>query len=86
LQQIGELLLSHLLTEAAWQRLRAAPPCTLYLRLDESLLQVPWELCYDGEQFLALKFRLDRQVITSFPLPGSATSYRDQGLLPVLNS
>lgn len=84
LQQIGELIFSHLLTEAARRRLRAAQPCNLYLRLDESLLQVPWELSYDGEQFLTMKFRLGRQVITSAPVPGTATSYRGQGPLRVL--
>src|SRR5262249_39042927 len=58
--------------------------CDLYLRLDEALLQVPWELCYDGEQFLALKFRMGRQVITSAPLPSSSTVLRRQETLRVL--
>ncbi|NOT55273.1 MAG: serine/threonine protein kinase, partial [Deltaproteobacteria bacterium] len=58
LQRIGELLFSHLLTEPARKRLRAAPPCHLSLRLDEQLIQVPWELCFDGEYFLTTKFRI----------------------------
>src|SRR5262245_2627411 len=48
LQRIGELLFSHLLTEAAQQRLRTAEPGDLYLRLDEQLVHLPWELGYDG--------------------------------------
>src|SRR5262245_36015562 len=52
LQRIGGLIFSHLLTEPARQRLQAASPCDLYLRLDERLLHLPWELGYDGEQFL----------------------------------
>jgi hypothetical protein len=46
LQQIGGLIFSHLLTEPVRKRLRTAEPCDLYLRLDEQLIQVPWELCY----------------------------------------
>src|SRR5262245_27338440 len=69
LRRLGEVIFSHLLPESARKRLRLATPCDLYLRLDERLIQVPWELCYDGEQFLATKFRMGRQVITAAPLP-----------------
>src|SRR5262245_42122661 len=48
LQRLGGVLFSHLLPEAARQRLRTAASCELYLRLDEALLQVPWELSHDG--------------------------------------
>jgi hypothetical protein len=59
------LIYSQLLTEPARRKLGASPAGTdLYLRLDEQLLQVPWELCYDGREFLATKFRVGRQVIT----------------------
>ncbi len=84
LQRFGGVLFSHLLTEPARRRLRTAEPCELYLRIDESLVQAPWELCYDGEQFLATKFRVGRQVITSSPLPSSRTTLRRQGALRVL--
>jgi len=43
-------------------------PGDLYLRLDEHLIHIPWELCYDGEDFLATKFRVGRQVITGAPI------------------
>src|SRR5262245_23389734 len=56
LQRLGSLIFSHLLTEPARTRLRTAAPCALYLRLDEQLLAVPWELAYDGTDFLATKF------------------------------
>jgi tetratricopeptide (TPR) repeat protein len=69
LQRIGGLIFSHLLTEPARRRLRTAEPCDLYLRLDEQLVQVPWELCHDGEAFLATKFSMGRQVITGYPIP-----------------
>lgn len=84
LQRIGGLIFSHLLTEPARQRLRAASPCDLYLRLDEHLLQLPWELGYDGEQFLATKFRMGRQVITGSPIVRTGTVPRETGQLKVL--
>ena len=70
LQRLGSLIFSHLFTEPARTRLRTAAPGELYLRLDEQLLAVPWELAYDGHDFIATKFRVGRQVITSQPLPG----------------
>ncbi len=84
LQHIGGLIFSHLLTEPARQRLRAASPCDLYLRLDEHLLQLPWELGYDGKQFLATKFRVGRQVITGSPIVRTGTAPRETGRLKVL--
>ncbi len=84
LQRIGELIFSHLLTEPVRHRLRTTEPCDLYLRLDEQLVHVPWELCYDGEQFLALKFRLGRQVITSAPVRSASTARQEWSPLRVL--
>jgi tetratricopeptide (TPR) repeat protein len=69
LERVGGLIFSHLLTEPARARLRDAPPGDLYLRLDEQLVHVPWELCHDGRDFLATKFRIGRQVITSQRIP-----------------
>ncbi|MGE0825305.1 MAG: CHAT domain-containing protein [Candidatus Binatia bacterium] len=68
LQQIGGLIFSHLFTEAARERLRETKTGDLYLRLDEQLIQIPWELGFDGEHFLATKFRVARQVITGAPV------------------
>ena len=58
LQRLGGLIFSHLLTEPARKRIQTAPPSPLYLRLDEQLLHVPWELCYDGTDFLVNKFQV----------------------------
>ena len=71
LKHIGELIFSHLLTEPARQRLRASEPCDLYLRLDEQLIHVPWELAYDGHDFLATKLRVGRQIITDYAVPAA---------------
>jgi tetratricopeptide (TPR) repeat protein len=69
LERIGGLIFSHLLTEPARVRLQSAAPTDLHLRLDEQLVDVPWELCHDGEEFLAMRHRIGRQVITNQPIP-----------------
>jgi CHAT domain-containing protein/TolB-like protein len=84
LQRLGGLIFSHLLTEPARKRIQTAPPSPLYLRLDEQLLHVPWELCYDGADFLVNKFQVGRQVITSAPLSGSQAQQAVPDLLKVL--
>ena len=84
LQRIGELIFFHLLTEPARQRLRAAAPCELYLRLDEQLIHLPWELCYDGEQFMATKFRVGRQVITGSPIRKAGLEREEKGPFRIL--
>src|SRR4029434_7690687 len=84
LQRLVSLIFSHLLTESARTRLRTAAPCALHLRLDEQLLAVPWELAHDGTDFLATKFGVGRQVITSQPLPRREHVRPVDGLLKVL--
>jgi len=84
LQRIGSLIYSHLLTEPARRKLRTANPCDLYLRLDEQLIHVPWELCHDGKEFLATKFHVGRQVITGYPIPVPAAKRKVIGTLRVL--
>ena len=72
LVRVGGLIFSHLLTEPARRRLRQAAPTDLHLRLDEELIDVPWELCHDGDTFLGAKFRVGRQVITGRAIPKRA--------------
>lgn len=85
LQAIGRLVYSHLLTEPARRKISASTGGDLYLRLDEQLVHVPWELCYDGHEFLATKFRIGRQVITDRPIPQrSAASTSGSGQIEIL--
>ncbi len=85
LQAIGRLVYSHLLTEPARRKIAASSGGDLYLRLDEQLVHVPWELCYDGHEFLATKFRIGRQVITDRQLPHrQPTAATDRGPIEIL--
>jgi predicted negative regulator of RcsB-dependent stress response len=69
LKRLGELIFFHLFSQPARQRLLASPGTDLFLRLDDQLVHVPWELAFDGEEFLLNKFRIGRQVLTHQPVP-----------------
>ena len=84
LARIGSIVFSHLLTEPARHRLRDARDADLYLRLDERLVHVPWELCHDGAEFLVAKMRVGRQVITGRAIPPARTARVVQDRLRVL--
>src|SRR5262249_38900640 len=64
IQRLGELIFSHLLPTSVQQRLAGLPSADLFLRLDDQLVHVPWELAFDGRDFLCTKFRVGRQVIS----------------------
>jgi DNA-binding response OmpR family regulator len=67
LQRLGGLIFSLLFPASARQKLTNATPGDLFLRVDEQLLHVPWELAFDGQDFLLTKFRIGRQVLTQQP-------------------
>ncbi len=39
----------------------------LYLTIDQSLIGIPWELLFDGEEFFCLRFNMGRIIYTSHP-------------------
>ena len=62
LQKIGQLLWDHLLSRSIKGKLKDSQSCALTLSLDEELIPIPWELIFDGGDFLGLKFSLGRLV------------------------
>ncbi|MDD5116791.1 MAG: CHAT domain-containing protein, partial [Candidatus Omnitrophica bacterium] len=62
LQKIGQLFWDHLLSRSIKERLKNNQSCVLTLSLDEELIYLPWELIFDGKDFLCLKFSLGRLV------------------------
>ncbi len=64
LMKTGQLLWSHLLTRPVKDRLKSAQNLDLILFLDEELINIPWELLFDADSFLSLKFNLGRLVRT----------------------
>ena len=62
LTKIGSLLWSHLFSRQIKERLKKTGILDLVLSIDEELVNIPWELLYDGANFLCLNFNLGRVV------------------------
>ncbi|MCX5699221.1 MAG: tetratricopeptide repeat protein [Candidatus Omnitrophica bacterium] len=62
MQKIGQLFWDHLFNRSIKGKLKDSQPCALILSLDEELIPIPWELIFDGGDFLGLKFSLGRLV------------------------
>lgn len=65
LKLAGEELARQLIPKDLQARLRDTMG-SLALTIDEELAPVPWELLYDGEQFLCRRFDLGRRLITDW--------------------
>ena len=83
LQKTGQLLWDQLLTRVVKDKLKNTQILDLVISLDEELINIPWELLYDGADFLCLKFNLGRLVRTKGEI--CPTQYRSaQGTLKML--
>lgn len=49
----------------AGEQMKNLTSSNMFLKLDDDLLHVPWELCHDGEHFFGLKYNIGRQVVVS---------------------
>ncbi len=81
LKKNGHLLWDQLLSHQIKQKLKQVQTQNLILFIDEELIHIPWEILYDGTDFLCLKFNLGRVVRTrdsSVPLP----QYRSIASIP----
>jgi CHAT domain-containing protein len=64
IKRLGSALYKELLEDVG-PKLKRIPSENLFLKLDDDLLAIPWELCYDGEEYLGLKYNMGRQVVVS---------------------
>ncbi|MEW6109632.1 MAG: CHAT domain-containing protein [Nitrospirota bacterium] len=64
LKKVGQTLYDELLTAKAKNLLRSTSSDYLVLYMDDQLVHIPWELLFDGEEFLCLKFSVGRIVST----------------------
>ena len=60
----GAALYHRLLTPAIQDKLRASSATDSFLYIDDALVQIPWELLYDGQTFLCRRFSMGRLVST----------------------
>lgn len=75
LQKTGRLLWDHLFSRSIKEKIKNNFSSTLILSLDEELISIPWELVFDGTDFLCLKFNLGRLVRSKGE--SAAPRYRD---------
>jgi tetratricopeptide (TPR) repeat protein len=68
----GAALYSQLLTPAIQARLRASTATELFLYIDDALVQIPWELLFDGQDFLCRRFSMGCLVSTQQALDEGA--------------
>ncbi|MEI6126893.1 MAG: CHAT domain-containing protein, partial [Pseudomonadota bacterium] len=64
MRDVGQVLFDNLLSAKAKETLRSSSVNDLVFYIEDTLVQIPWELLYDGEQFLCQKFNMGRIVKT----------------------
>jgi CHAT domain-containing protein/tetratricopeptide (TPR) repeat protein len=64
LKKNARLFYDFLLTKQVKNKLSSLDSVNLVLSLDERLINIPWELLFDGNNFLCLKFNLGRSIRT----------------------
>ncbi len=64
LRSIGQLFSDELFTAEVKQKLQQTPADHLVIAMDDQLVQIPWELLHDGQQFLCQRFAMGRLVKT----------------------
>ncbi|MCX6030471.1 MAG: CHAT domain-containing protein [Chloroflexi bacterium] len=62
LERLGRSMYSRLLPAPIQEQLKATPEHELFLGLDAITVEIPWELLFDGEQFLCNRFQVGRHV------------------------
>jgi len=69
LREIGQIFYDELFSQSTKEKLRFSKAKFLQLTLDDQLVQIPWELLFDGNQFLCQRFCMGRSVKTRQSLP-----------------
>ncbi len=64
LREIGQVFSDELFTLNVKEKIRTTNAEHLIVNLDDQLVQVPWELLHDGQQFLSQRFNMGRLVKT----------------------
>jgi class 3 adenylate cyclase/tetratricopeptide (TPR) repeat protein len=76
----GEALYDQLLTSEIREQLRLSSATNLVLSIDDTLVQIPWELLFDGHAFLCRRFNMGRLVHTRQTLVEGRRRKRQQAL------
>ena len=71
LQQMGQLLYDELFPARTKENLNRTSSRSLILGMDDQLVAIPWELIFDGKEFLCQRFSMGRVVSTRQEIIGS---------------
>lgn len=80
LREVGQIFRDELFSLDVKQRLDVSSADHLILNLDDRLVQVPWELLHDGNQFLCQRFNMGRLVKTRQTIAGVKTRLLERPL------
>jgi len=64
MEEAGQSLYDQLLPREAKEKLEKSQAENLLIRMDDQLVQIPWELLYNGAEFLCIRFNIGRIVST----------------------
>lgn len=64
LSEAGQGLYDQLLPREAKEKLEKSQAQSLVVKMDDQLVQIPWELLYNGAEFLCMRFNMGRMVST----------------------
>jgi len=65
LTKAGQLLFDLLIPSKAREKLNASTATSLILHIDDKLVHIPWELLFNGREFLCRRYAMGRVVSTS---------------------
>ncbi|TAN38347.1 MAG: CHAT domain-containing protein [Nitrospirae bacterium] len=68
LKEVGGLLFDELIPQEIKGKLLQTEQKHLSISIDDTLVQIPWELLYDGRDFLCQRFSIGRSVSTKQPV------------------
>ncbi|MCA1790419.1 MAG: CHAT domain-containing protein [Thioalkalivibrio sp.] len=74
LRRIGQYTFGHLIPATIQNLLHSETADHMRLDVDERVIDLPWELVHDGEEFLCLRFAAGRRLISD----QAATSFRNK--------
>ena len=69
--ELGARLTTRLFPEKIHQFLRSSLPRDLCLQLGDNLLDIPWEMAFDGHHYLGEKFQTTRRILSDAVVPPS---------------
>ena len=64
LKEVGQKLYDILMTPKAKELMASTRASSLIISMDDRLVHIPWEMLFDGDEFLCLRFAMGRVVAT----------------------